>query len=253
LKDAVTVNVERLRDAATPDDLLQDEQGAEAVFLLAEDRPQDRARGVVDHPDQRQLRPVRPEPAVAAAIRLEQHPFLGAPLPPPVPVRWPAGPGGGDPGAEQHPAHRRAAQADAFPLRQELGEVLLINPCIRASGQGDDARRHRRRHGPDGGPTAIAMHQARRPRLPIGRLQPLHLPHRQPKRQRAFLDRRQAGQHLVQHQRPSPLALSQTDPLRIHPSSIRDRHPPHSGGVTKSQNTSGVSESLDNDIHGTAG
>ena len=69
------------------------------------------------------------------AVDLHQHPLLGhATAPEPVLLEaaaaWTA-----DAGLDQNPAHRGAAQVDALPFPQQLGEVAVVGAGVAVAGQ----------------------------------------------------------------------------------------------------------------------
>ena len=83
----------------------------------------------------RQLRSPVLQPGVLAAVDLHQHALLGhAPAPETV-LLGAAAARTADAGLDQNAADRRAAQVDALPLPQQLGEVAVVCPGIAVAGQ----------------------------------------------------------------------------------------------------------------------
>ena len=86
----MAVAVEGERDAAAPDDLLQQEEVAARVLDGAEEGVHGCAGRIVDGEQEGEARAALLEPGVVAAVDLEQHPLAGHPLTPDTVLGRPA-------------------------------------------------------------------------------------------------------------------------------------------------------------------
>ena len=135
LECGVAVAVEGQGNSTLADQTLQEHQVAAGVLGGAEDGLGHGAGGVVHRDEQRQLGPPVLQPGVLAAVDLHQHPLLGhATAPEPVLLEAAAA-RTADAGPDQNPAHRRAAQVDALPFPQQLGEVAVAGAGVAVAGQ----------------------------------------------------------------------------------------------------------------------
>lgn len=98
------------------------------------------ARRVVDPGHQRRERQIPSEPAVAAAVDLEQHPLLWHPLPAaPVP-RGAAGPDRPDRRLGEDPPERPRGDDESLALGEQLSEKGPVHPVVRRRREFDQAR-----------------------------------------------------------------------------------------------------------------
>ena len=109
----------------------QHQEVALGVFLVPEVGSGDGAGGVVYRTYQGEPGAATLQPGMGTAIPLEQHPFLGHPLPPRPVLRGTALPGTTQPRDQEEAPHRGPRQWDGFALRQQLREVLMIAAAIR--------------------------------------------------------------------------------------------------------------------------
>ena len=106
---------------------------------------------------------------MVAPIQLEQHPFLGHPLPSaPVPQR-PALAWAGQPAPDQEPPHGGAGQHYSLPIGQQLGQVSMVDAAISLLGQGHHLLPNIPWSGIGRHPAPVLMHQSSGPFPLIGR------------------------------------------------------------------------------------
>jgi len=117
---------------------------------------------------------------VPAAVDLEQEPLPGHPVAPaPVPRRPPAA-DRGKARLVEDPAQGPLGHRDPFALREQLGEVGPVDPCVRGPGELDQpvpqvvGRPVARR------PSSVAVDEPGEPVGAKGRQQPAGLAHREP-------------------------------------------------------------------------
>ena len=138
LEGAVAVAVDDLREALRGDDREEQHEVARGILLLAEDRARHRARGVVDGAQQAEPRTAALEPVVGAAVELEEHALGRHPWPAAAVPRRPPAPRAGDALGAQDGPHRLAAHEDALPLREQVGEVAVVELAVPLPPQLDD-------------------------------------------------------------------------------------------------------------------
>ena len=141
----MAVAVEGERDAAAPDDLLQQQEVAARVLDGAEEGVHGCAGRIVDGEQQGEARAALLEPGVMAAVDLQQHPLAGHPLTPDTVLGGPAAAGTRDAGPRQDPAHRPTAHVQTLVLPEQLGEVSVVRSRVAGAGEahhgrGDDGR-----------------------------------------------------------------------------------------------------------------
>ena len=141
----MAVAVEGERNAAAPDDLLQQEEVAARVLDGAEEGVHGCAGRIVDGEQQGEARAAFLEPGVMAAVDLQQHPLAGHPLTPDTVLGRPAPAGTRDAGPRQDPADGPTAHVQALVLPEQLGEVGVVRSRVAGAGEahhgrGDDGR-----------------------------------------------------------------------------------------------------------------
>src|SRR5450756_1670337 len=140
-QNGVAVVVDAHGQSVAQGDGAQQQEVADLVLGKAKDEEDDLARGIIDGPDQRCLRPPPLEPVEGAAVYLEQHPFRGAAWAPP-PVHW----GGclclvAKPRLREQAVEGGAGDGDTLPLlAQQLLEMAHVQFMVHAVGyrQGKD-------------------------------------------------------------------------------------------------------------------
>ena len=109
------------------------------------------------------------QPGMVAAVDLQQHPLLGQSFPPDPVFGRTMPPGAGQTEAAQETTYRLAAQVNALPFRQHLGEVAVVEAGVSFTGQNH--------HYGGGGlgkcvaglAAPVAVDQCGRPLPPVGR------------------------------------------------------------------------------------
>ena len=175
VEDAVPVAVERPRQTEGCGGLGQGDQVASAVLLLSEGAAGDPAGGIVDGAHERGEGPVGAEPAVLAAIDLQQLALARCPLPaapvagrPVWPGRWPAG-------LIEDPPQRPLLDVDVLLTLQRLREVRPVDILVLLPGELGDAVPDVRVRAVRGRAAMVAMDQARRAVRKPAREEPAHL------------------------------------------------------------------------------
>ena len=75
------------------------------------------------------------QPTVVTAIELQEHPLLGHPLSTTAMTGRTSAPRAGDARITKDRPDRRTGQPDPLPLRQQLGEVGLVQPFVSRLGE----------------------------------------------------------------------------------------------------------------------
>ena len=174
-EDAVAIEVEGVGQPSALHDAPHQLEIARRVLLLPEERARHRAGGIVDGPDQRRQRPLRAEPAVAAAVGLEQHPLPGHPLPAAAMLRGTPRPGAADPRREQDAPDGGAVQMDALALREQVREVRMVGVRVPVAHEIDDTLGEILGQGMPGTSAPVAMDQRGRPVTTVSGQDPEHL------------------------------------------------------------------------------
>ena len=130
------VAVEGQGHAVAGDDLLEQEQVAVGVLVLPEQGEGHRPGGVVHGPDEGEAGAAPLQPVVLAPIDLQQHPLLRVALPAPIALTRATAARTVDSPRQQDPSDGGARQADALPLRQQLGQMRVVKAGVTALGQG---------------------------------------------------------------------------------------------------------------------
>ena len=136
----MAVAVEGERDAAAPDDLLQQEEVAARVLDRAEESVHGCAGRIVDGEQEGEARASFLKPGVMAAVDLKQHPLAGHPLTPDTVLGRPAASGTRDPGSRQDPADGPTAHVQALMLPEQLGEMGVVRSRVAGGGEAHHGR-----------------------------------------------------------------------------------------------------------------
>lgn len=102
---------------------------------------------------------------MAAAVYLDEEAGLGHAFPAAAMARGATGAGTAHPGLPEEALDGLAGKAEAFPLRQQLREVMIIEAGIRRAGQRKDAGADRLGDAASGGPFPMAVRQRGEPML----------------------------------------------------------------------------------------
>ena len=156
-----------------------------------------------------QHRPQLLEPGVVAAVDLEQHPLARHALAPHA-VPWRAAPPrAGHAGPRQDAPYRRAAEAKARLLLDQLGEVGVVGAPVARGGEAHDGSRDGLGNRVVGASAAVAVGERLGAELPVGGKQPadvafaeVHQLSRQP-------DRDLLGEDTVEYMKPCLFLLVQ--------------------------------------------
>ncbi len=119
------------------------------------------------------------EPGVVAAVHLDEEAGLGHALAAAAMPRGAAGAGTTDPGLAEEQPDQRPREVQAFPLREQLGEMMVIDPGIRGARQGKDLGSDGLREAPRGGAAPVAMSQRGEAMLADLGQEPADVPDRQ--------------------------------------------------------------------------
>lgn len=136
----MAVGVDLDRDAVGVDRLSEDGEVAGGVLVGPEAAGGDDPGRVVDRPDQGELRARPAEPAVSAAVELEEPAGLTDPFAPAPVAGWSTAPDRGDAGLVEDPPQGPLRDGDPFALREEIGEVGPVDPGVRRRRQLDERR-----------------------------------------------------------------------------------------------------------------
>lgn len=167
--------------------------------LLGAERPAGHPPGrVVDPGHEGGEQPVRTEPAMFAAVDLEEHPLAWHPLPAAPMVRRAAGPGRPDRGLSEDPPEGPLGDVEALALGEELGEVGVVDPGIGRRGELEDPVADDVRDAVGLGPLTVAVDQAGRAVDAIAPEQAADLADRQVQDPGRLLGRQSPGQDMVE-------------------------------------------------------
>ena len=164
----MAVAVEGERDAAAPDDLLQQQEVAARVLDGAEEGVHGCAGRIVNGEQEGEARAALLEPGVVAAVDLEQHPLAGHPLTPDTVLGRPAPAGTRDAGPRQDPADGPTAHVQALVLPEQLGEVGVIRSRVAGAGEAHHGRGDVGRDGVVRVAPPVAVLQRRRSARAVG-------------------------------------------------------------------------------------
>ena len=168
----MAVAVEGERDAAAPDDLLQQQEVAARVLDGAEEGVHGCAGRIVNGEQEGEARASLLEPGVVAAVDLEQHPLAGHPLTPDTVLGRPAPAGTRDAGPRQDPADGPTAHVQALVLPEQLGEVGVIRSRVAGGGEAHHGRGDVGRDGVVRTAPAVAVLQRRGSARTVGGEEP---------------------------------------------------------------------------------
>ncbi len=135
----MAIRVERPGQTVAGIRLVQGEEVPGGILGRPEGGPGDRARGVVDRPHQGGVGLVRPEPLMARAVGLQEHPGARHALAPRAVLGRAVDPRGWQSGLAEDPAQRAHGDGNLLSLGQELGEMRPVHPGVRGSSQGHQA------------------------------------------------------------------------------------------------------------------
>ena len=135
LEDGVAVGVQGHRYAAAPYQSLHQQEIVEAVLLLTEQGIDHSASGVVHRQQQGEWRAQIAQPAVTAAVQLDQHAFPGHALPAhPVLGRTPAS-RACQTSVDQDAPQCGPGDVDALPFVEQLRKVSMVGVVVNRASQ----------------------------------------------------------------------------------------------------------------------
>lgn len=136
-EDAMPIGVDGQRDPMVTRDVLEEQEVAMRIFLLAEGGGKDFPGGIVHRDEQDEAGTPALQPVMLGAIELDEHARLRHALTPTaMPGRAP-GAWAGDPGGTQDAPERCPRDRQLLALCEELREVLVIGPAIGRLREGD--------------------------------------------------------------------------------------------------------------------
>ena len=209
----MTVAIEGERDAAAPDDLLQQEEVAAGVLGGAEEGVHGCAGRIVDGEQQGEARAALLEPGVMAAVDLKQHPLAGHPLTPDAVLGRPAATGARDADPRQDPADRPAAHVQALVLPQQLGEVGVVRSRVAGGGQAHHGRGDIGRDGVVRTAPAVAVGERRSSPRTVGGEEPPRVPLADAQDLGGLRDLQISGDHPVEYVASCLFGLLHCHPL----------------------------------------
>lgn len=134
-EDGVAIGVDLDRQAIALHGAGQDGEVAGGVLLGPEGARGDQAGGVVDGAHQGQEGSARAQPAMPAAVDLEESASLGHALPAAAVAGSPSPSGGRQAGLGQQATERALRDGQPFPFSQQVSEVGPADPGVGARGQ----------------------------------------------------------------------------------------------------------------------
>ena len=149
VKDPMAIGVDGEGDAVAVGERAEKMQIPLGVLVVAEVGGEHRPGGIVHGGKEGEPGAAGLQPGMGAAIEEDEHARLGHALPAAAMARGPAAAGTGEAGLVQDAMDGGAGQPEVLPLGEELGEVLMVDPWVGPSGQGDHALA-RRLSGPPG-------------------------------------------------------------------------------------------------------
>lgn len=180
-EDAVAVRVAGEGQTRTEGDLPEDLEVGGGGLARIEMRPQDLAGGVIDRGVEDELRAAVFQPAVMAAVKLDEHAFLGHALAAGAMARWTSGAGAAQSRGREEAIDGGTGEVEVFLVGEQLGEVLMIDARVLRADQAKHAiadpggRAPRRRAFPvavgQGGRAASLIGAAEAPDLAGGQAQ----------------------------------------------------------------------------------
>lgn len=137
-EDPMAIGVDRARQAEPVGRLSERREVPDGVLGRPERAAGHRAGGVVDAGHERRERELRSEPAMAAAVGLEELALARHPLAPAA-VPWrAASPGRTNGRLGQDPPERARGDGKALALGQQLGQVRVVDPDVRRRRELDE-------------------------------------------------------------------------------------------------------------------
>ena len=183
-EDAVAVGVAGQRQPRAEGDLAEDLEVGTGGLDRIEVRPQDLAGGVIDCGMEDELGATVFQPAMMAAVKLDEHAFLGHAIATGAIARGPSGARAAQSGHSQDPMDGGAGEMEVLLVAEQLGEVLMIETGVRRAGEAQhpvadlSGRAPRRGASPvavgQGGRTAQLIGAAETPDLAGGQAQEAH-------------------------------------------------------------------------------
>ena len=135
LEDTVAIAVDGQGDPIAAYDSLHQQEVAPGVLLRSEESIGHRPGGIVHRQQQDESGSSILQPAVMAAVDLQQHALLGHPFPSDPVLGRTMLPGAGQAMAVEKAAYRLTAQVNTLPIRQHFGEVAVIESGVLLAGQ----------------------------------------------------------------------------------------------------------------------
>lgn len=154
------------------DELTKQEEITSGIFAFTEDGAEDRPGGIVDGVQEDEGGAAVLEPAVVAAVHLDEQAGAPHPLPALAVLRWAT--------ALRTPQASRAQDAvdsgvgkdDRLVLGEELGEMFVVDARVDRSGEFDDPGPDGRAHAAGRRPASVSMDKGLRPTATIGLPEP---------------------------------------------------------------------------------
>lgn len=116
------------------------------------------------------------QPGVMAAVALDEHPGLRHAGAAGAVTRRPPDAGAAQACGPEDAVDRRVGEGEAFPLREEFGQVLVVDPRVPRSGEPDDAGAGGVIDAPGRGAAAVPVDQGLGPSAAIRAAQATDLP-----------------------------------------------------------------------------
>jgi hypothetical protein len=171
-EDAVPVGVDGDGDPMGRDELAEEEEIARGVFPLAEDGAKDQSGGVVDGVQEDEGGTPVLEPGVVAAVHLHEEARLPHPLAA-LAVFWGAtalwAPQSGSP---EDAVDGGMREDDRLVLREEFGQMLVVDASVRRPGELEDPSPDGRTHAARRGTPPVPMDEGLRTATTIGLPEP---------------------------------------------------------------------------------
>jgi hypothetical protein len=143
LEHAVTVSVDGDGEPVVRDEITQQPEIAVRVLLVADDRTENVAGGIVDGGEEGDARAAVLQPGVRAPIEEDDEPALRHALPARAVARGASPARAAEARVEEDAANRGQGEREPFALGQELGEVAVVRPRVGGLGERDHALTNR--------------------------------------------------------------------------------------------------------------
>jgi len=222
VKDAMAIRVDRGGEAIAPDEVAQKQEVPVSVFIRAKDAAEDFAGGIVDRRVEDQAGPAGFQPGMVTGIQLDEQARLRhAVTTPSMPWRPPR-PGTADAGSAENAAHGGTREPQPVALLEQLGELMIVDPGINGTRQGDDPGSNSVGEPARRDAAAVAVGQSRDPlRTQIGQ-QPTEVTKRQAQKLCGGVSGKCPGLNAGQDVGALLLFLGQGNRLPVHPSRVTD-------------------------------